>query len=122
MKKNKSKLSDLKTKSLYLFVVLLTLVLVQTSCGKNEEEVYELAISESSVSIAKGGGSAVIAVTASEPWGAVPDENEPWCDLVLTDTRLTVICSANKTGSSRSASIYISTAHKSRTLRVYQSK
>lgn len=93
---------------------------VQTSCSKEEEEINELAISESRVSIAKEGGSAVIAVTASEPWVAVPDDNEPWCNLVLTDTRLTVVCSANKTGSFRSAYIDISTAHRSITLIVIQ--
>lgn len=69
MKKNRSKLNNFKTKSHYLFVMFLIIGLVQTSCSEEEEEIYELAISESRVHIAKEGGSAVIAVTASEPWG-----------------------------------------------------
>lgn len=120
----KSGLNYLKTRCFSQFILTLTLLCTQISCtNKNETEVTpELAISENKVYISKKGGSAVIAVTASEPWGAIPDDDEPWCELALTDTRLTIICAANNTGDYRSANIRISTAHKSKGLTVSQSQ
>jgi hypothetical protein len=101
--------------------MIMVLLFVPTGCSDEEESPnYELALSEYSICIATSGGRAVIAVTASEPWGAVPDDDEPWCTLELSETRLTVICSANNTGSYRSAKISISTAHKTKSLDVAQ--
>jgi hypothetical protein len=117
---NKMKASRLKNKGFCLLVAIMTLLIVPAGCS-DEEETPTLALSENIISIATSGATAVIAVTASEPWGAVPDDDEPWCSLELSDTRLTVICTANKTGSSRSARIWVSTAHKSARLEVCQS-
>jgi len=118
---NKMKASRLKNKGFCLLVAIIALLIVPAGCS-DEEETPTLALSDTSFYIATSGGTAVIAVTASEPWGAVPDDDETWCSLTLSDTRLTVICTANKTGSSRTARIKVSTAHKSKTLSVSQSK
>ena len=106
-----------------LLVAIMTFLFMPTGCSIVEQSPnYVLDISESSISIATIGGTAVVAVTASEPWGAVPDQDSPWCSLALNDTRLTVICTANKTGSYRKANITVSTtSHKSKTLYISQS-
>lgn len=100
------------------------LVLLTISCSKEEKVENELELSTTQINFPKSGGTAVVGVYSTYPWGVVPNEYDFWIKYELSENRIIINCPSNNTGSNRSGHLEVSSAYSSYPIQIsiFQSK